>query len=102
MTDLIRAHEGNVDTNSEFPTKVHWGKYNMMGRFITTTRHCQAQCVNSTEYEFPERRAITELFFKRPVMTLEVGIILSITSFTIGLISFSFCVIFQFRYKSQG
>lgn len=72
MSDLIRAHEGNEDVNPSDPTKIHWGKFNMMGRFISSTSQCQAQCDNASEYVFRENPAIAELFVKRPVMNLEV------------------------------
>jgi hypothetical protein len=72
MSDLIRAHEGNGDTNDAYPSKIHWAKFNMMGRFITSTLQCQAQCRNSNDYNFPERRGVAELFVKLPVMSTEV------------------------------
>ncbi|KAH9486912.1 Ras guanine nucleotide exchange factor P [Psilocybe cubensis] len=72
MTDLIRAHEGNGDSNPAYPDKIHWGKFNMMGRFISSTLQCQAQCRNSHDYDFPERPAITQLIFKANVMSIEM------------------------------
>ncbi|CAA7265781.1 unnamed protein product [Cyclocybe aegerita] len=72
MSDLIRAHEGNGEVNESDPTKIHWGKFNMMGRFITSTLQCQAQCRNSNDYDFPDRSDIAELFVKCPVMTTEM------------------------------
>jgi hypothetical protein len=72
MSDLIGAHEGNQDLSPSDPMKIHWGKFNMMGRFISSTAHCQAQCKMSTDYNFPERNAVREVFVKRPIMTDEV------------------------------
>ena len=72
MSDLIKAHEGNEDTSDSDPQKIHWGKYNMMGGFVSTTLQCQAQCRNSTDYNFPERPVIAELLVRRPVMSIEV------------------------------
>lgn len=72
MSDLIGAHEGNQDSSPSDPTKIHWGKFNMMGRFISSTAHCQAQCQMSTDYNFPERSSVREVFVKRPIMTDEV------------------------------
>ncbi|PPQ64266.1 hypothetical protein CVT24_008404 [Panaeolus cyanescens] len=72
ISDLIKAHEGNGDINEDAPTKIHWGKFNMMGRFITSTLQCQAQCRNSNDYDFPERPAIAELITRRPVMSEEM------------------------------
>ncbi|EAU93003.2 hypothetical protein CC1G_06723 [Coprinopsis cinerea okayama7 len=71
MSDLIRANEGNGDFNDADPSKIHWGKFNMMGRFVDTTTQCQIQCSNSNDYDFPERPAVAELFVKRPVMSPE-------------------------------
>ena len=72
MSDLIKAHEGNDDVNEYDPLKIHWRKYNMMGGFVATTRQCEAQCRNSTDYNFPERPAIAELIMRLPVMSIEV------------------------------
>jgi len=74
--DLTRAHEGNSDVNEEAPHKIHWGKFNMIGRFIASTMQCQAQCRNCPEYDFPERPYIAELFTRRPSMSEEVSILL--------------------------
>lgn len=72
MSDLIRANEGNDDINEADPTKIHWGKFNMMGRFVDTTTQCQVQCRNSSDYDFLERPVVAELLTRRPVMNLEV------------------------------
>ncbi|KAF7969341.1 hypothetical protein HWV62_27669 [Athelia sp. TMB] len=50
MSDLIKAHEGNQESNPEHPNKIHWGKFNMMGKFISSTTQCQTRCKTSTEY----------------------------------------------------
>ncbi|KAF4605237.1 hypothetical protein EYR40_004020 [Pleurotus pulmonarius] len=73
MSDLIRAHEGNPDFNEEDPNKIHWGKFNMMGRFINSTTLCQAQCRDEhTEYTFKEKPHIKALIFDTPVMDIEL------------------------------
>ncbi|KAG7450495.1 ras GEF [Guyanagaster necrorhizus] len=61
ISDLIRSHEGNDDFHSDDATKVHWGKFNMMGRFITNTTQCQAQCLSTMDYNFVERPNITQM-----------------------------------------
>lgn len=73
MSDLIRAHEGNADSNPDYPNKIHWGKFNMMGKFISSTTQCQDQCRNAVEYNFPERPHIRKLM-EHPVMTSEVRV----------------------------
>jgi len=72
MSDLIGAHEGNQDFSASDPMKIHWGKFNMMGRFISNTAHYQAQCKISTDYNFPDRTTVREVFVKRPIMNDEV------------------------------
>ncbi|KAF9270242.1 ras GEF [Marasmius fiardii PR-910] len=72
MSDLIRAHEGNEDFNSSDRSKIHWGKFNMMGRFITSTTQCQAQCRSTTDYNFPERPHISALLQSKYVMDDEM------------------------------
>jgi hypothetical protein len=74
MSDLIRAHEGNPDENANVLGKVHWGKYNMMGKFINNTTQCQAQCRNTSDYDFPERPHIRQLLMKVPLMSDEVSL----------------------------
>lgn len=61
ISDLIRSHEGNDDFHSDDATKVHWGKFNMMGRFITNTTQCQAQCLSTMDYNFVERQNIANM-----------------------------------------
>ncbi|KAL0571812.1 hypothetical protein V5O48_010142 [Marasmius crinis-equi] len=68
MSDLIRAHEGNEDFNTSDRSKIHWGKFNMMGRFITSTTQCQAQCRSTSDYNFPERPQISALLQSKYVM----------------------------------
>jgi hypothetical protein len=83
ISDLIKAHEGNEDNSDSDPLKIHWGKYNMMGGFVATTLQCQAQCRNSTDYNFPERPAIAEFFSRQPVMSVEVWFYLILKDFLI-------------------
>ncbi|KAH9946633.1 ras GEF [Amylocystis lapponica] len=61
LSDLIRAHEGNSDYYDDDPTKIHWAKFNMMGRFIDAIASCQKACRESGGYEFQERRHVREL-----------------------------------------
>ena len=73
MSDLIGAHEGNPDENVNDPTQLHWGKFNIMGKFINTITVCQVQCRNTNDYDFPDRSYIRALIMKRPLMTDEVS-----------------------------
>ncbi|KAH7883606.1 ras guanine nucleotide exchange factor domain-containing protein [Phlebopus sp. FC_14] len=74
MSDLIRAHEGNPDVSAVDPGKIHWGKFNMFGRFIQSTTHCQLQCQTTSDYNFPERPKIRDLIFNEYVMTEEMQV----------------------------
>ena len=94
MSDLIKAHEGNDDVNASDPLKIHWRKYNMMGGFVATTLQCKAQCLNSNDYNFPERPAIAELIVRYPVMSIEVCLYLSY------LVLKKFHMYFSFRCKN--
>jgi hypothetical protein len=72
MSDLIRAHEGNPNVNLDDPSKIHWGKFNMFGRLIQTTTHCQTQCQTNPDYCLPSRDRILKVIFNEYVMSEEV------------------------------
>jgi hypothetical protein len=81
MSDLIRAHEANDDFHSSDRNKIHWAKFNMMGRFITSTTQCQAQCQSTSDYNFPERRHISNLIMTKYLMDDEVRLMLFMPHF---------------------
>ncbi|KAF9044714.1 ras GEF [Hymenopellis radicata] len=68
ISDLIRSHEANDDFNSDDPSKIHWGKFNMMGRFITSTTQCQAQCRSTDDYNFKSKDSIRDLLLSAYLM----------------------------------
>ncbi|KZT30401.1 ras GEF [Neolentinus lepideus HHB14362 ss-1] len=68
ISDLIRTQEGNPDVKPNDPSKIHWGKYNLMGRFISTIIQCQAQCRTSLDYDFPELSHISDLLLRDCLM----------------------------------
>jgi hypothetical protein len=72
MSDLIRAHEGNPSVSPDDATKIHWGKFNMFGRFIQTTTHCQIQCQTTSDYCLPDRDRILRVVFNEYVMSEDV------------------------------
>ncbi|KIK31774.1 hypothetical protein CY34DRAFT_19584 [Suillus luteus UH-Slu-Lm8-n1] len=74
VSDLIRAHEGNPNVNLDDPSKIHWGKFNMFGRLIQTTTHCQIQCQTNPEYCLPSRDRIMKVIFNEYVMSEEMQI----------------------------
>ncbi|KAF9229306.1 ras GEF, partial [Gyrodon lividus] len=74
MSDLIRAHEGNPDVSAIEANKIHWGKFNMFGRFIQSTTHCQIQCQTTSDYIFPERPKVRDLVFNEYVMSEEMQV----------------------------
>lgn len=72
IADMVKAQENNKDCKEDDPSKIHWAKFSMMGRFVSITAQCQNQCRSSTDYHFVDRRHIRDLFIKRNVMSLEV------------------------------
>ncbi|KAI9435016.1 ras GEF [Lactarius psammicola] len=54
LSDLIRAHIGNGDFHPEDSSKIHWAKFNMMGRFVHLVKHYQLRCCG-VGYSFEER-----------------------------------------------
>jgi hypothetical protein len=71
MSDLIRAHEGNAESNPDYPNKIHWGKFNMIGKFVHGTTLCQVQCRSTQDYNFTENLHIKKLM-QQNVMDVEV------------------------------
>lgn len=61
-SDLRRAHEGNPDFKPDDPSKIHWAKFNMIGKFISTTTELQDQCRGPDGYNFSENAQIGQLF----------------------------------------
>lgn len=72
IQDLIRAHEGNPDAHVNDSSKIHWGKFNLIGKFIVSTTQCQIQCRNAVEYQFPDRADAVERLLRYPLMTEEL------------------------------
>jgi hypothetical protein len=75
LQDLIKAHAGNADVHPNDPTKIHWAKFNMMGKFIQSTMEFQVKCKNSVEYHFRETREhaiLRQLLMRECKMDLEV------------------------------
>ena len=74
MSDLLRAHEGNPDFKLDDPSCIHWGKFNMIGKFIASTAQYQIQCRESESYNFSENFAIRELLEVQYIMDYDVRI----------------------------
>ncbi|PFH54496.1 hypothetical protein AMATHDRAFT_70 [Amanita thiersii Skay4041] len=72
IQDLIKTNEGNSDSHSDDSTKIHWGKFNLIGKLIISTSQYQTQCRNAPEYNFPDRGDIVSRLFNRQLMTEEV------------------------------
>ncbi|KAJ3575638.1 hypothetical protein NP233_g979 [Leucocoprinus birnbaumii] len=72
IADMVKAQENNRDHKEDDPERIHWAKFSMMGRFVSITAQCQSQCQSSTDYDFPERTHISDLFLKRTVMSSEL------------------------------
>ncbi|THH12356.1 hypothetical protein EW145_g71 [Phellinidium pouzarii] len=70
-SDLRRAHEGNPDYKADDPSRIHWAKFSMIGKFISTTTQLQWQCRGQNGYQFPENALIGQLF-DVPVMDYDM------------------------------
>ncbi|KAL5527520.1 hypothetical protein ACEPAG_6321 [Sanghuangporus baumii] len=70
-SDLRRAHEGNPDFKHDDPSKVHWAKFNMIGKFVGTTTELQDQCRGPNGYDLTENPQIM-LLFDVPVMDYDM------------------------------
>ena len=77
-SDLRRAHEGNPDTKPDEPSKIHWAKFSMIGKFVATTSQLQAQCRGPSGYKLVESPAIGQLF-DVPLMDYDVRKLLLLT-----------------------
>lgn len=77
MSDLFRAHEGNSDVKEEDSSKIHWAKFDMIGKFVHSTAEYQMQCRISGDYNFRENPNVGELL-RTPPMDEDVRISLVI------------------------
>ncbi|TCD71512.1 hypothetical protein EIP91_008893 [Steccherinum ochraceum] len=72
LSDLIRAHEGNPDFHDGDPEKIHWAKFNMMGRFIDVVTQCQKVCVETKAFKFQDRPTLwTLLMFNESQLLMD-------------------------------
>jgi hypothetical protein len=72
LSDIIRAHEGNLDYNPNDPTQLHWAKFAMIGKFIAGIVQGQVQCRAAQDYNFAERPHILRLIFRGHLMDEQV------------------------------
>jgi hypothetical protein len=56
LSDLIRAHVGNGDFHPEDSSKIHWAKFNMMGRFVHLVKKYQMRCRDAEDGYLIEER----------------------------------------------
>lgn len=84
MSDLLRAHEGNPDTKPDDPSKIHWAKFNMIGKFIGNTSQYQAQCRDPNEYNFTENKVVAGLL---DIVTMDYDVCSGSKSYSIPLLS---------------
>ncbi|KIJ27173.1 hypothetical protein M422DRAFT_271663 [Sphaerobolus stellatus SS14] len=59
--DIVRANDSNPNYKPDDSTKIHWGKFTLMGRMITMLQGLQEKIRSSAMYSYPERQAIREL-----------------------------------------
>jgi hypothetical protein len=68
----VKTDGGNSDSHPDDPDKIHWGKYDVMGKIIATLSQCQATCRETEEYNFPHRLHIWSLVVGDTVMDHQV------------------------------
>jgi len=72
LSDLIRAHVGNGDFHPDDPSKIHWAKFNMIGRFVILVKQYQVRSGNAEDgYWFEERPELREIL-NVPIMDNEM------------------------------
>lgn len=75
ILDLIRSNEGNADYYNDDRSKIHWAKFNMMGRFVDAITSCQKRCGESHAYNFKQNPTVAAMIgLDKPdaLMTREV------------------------------
>ncbi len=73
LSDLIRAHVGNGDLHPDDTSKIHWAKFNMMGRFVHLVKQYQMRSGNAEDgYWFEERPELRDML-NVPIMDSEVS-----------------------------
>ena len=76
LSDLIRAHVGNGDFHPDDSSKVHWAKFNMMGKFIHLVKQYQLRSGSAEEgYSFEERPELRDIL-NVVIMDSEVSTVL--------------------------
>lgn len=71
MSDLLRAHDANKDYKADDPTRIHWAKFNMMGKFVMDITRYQERCRGPSGHKFAENESIG-MIFNVPVMDEDV------------------------------
>jgi hypothetical protein len=72
-SDLVRAHAGNQDFHPDLPELVHWGKFTVIGKLVSTLLLYQNRCKTMPDYkDLEERPHISELVFNQMVWDYEV------------------------------
>jgi hypothetical protein len=68
----VKTDGGNSDSHPDDPDKIHWGKYDVMGKIIAMLSQCQATCRETEKYNFPHRLHIWSLVVGNTVMDHQV------------------------------
>jgi hypothetical protein len=74
MSDIIRTHECNVDFDIDDATKIHWGKFNLLGSFIVLITIYQNQCRLAQSDMTPDRPYIRNLVFPSPSILMDEAV----------------------------
>lgn len=54
-SDILKAHEGNVNHDPNNPAKIHWAKWNMIARFIHELVQLQEKARRDRKPDFDDQ-----------------------------------------------
>ena len=54
-SDILKAHEGNVNHDPNNPAKIHWAKWNMIARFIHELVQLQEKARRDRKSDFDDQ-----------------------------------------------
>lgn len=70
-SDLRRAHDSNIDFKEGDRTKIHWGKFALMGRLVNNVTTFQNRCRTSVGLNFIERPQLHHQLFSPHLVLMD-------------------------------
>ncbi|KZW02160.1 ras GEF [Exidia glandulosa HHB12029] len=74
-SDLRRAHDSNIDFKEGDASKIHWGKFALMGRLVNGVTLFQSRCRSSVGLNFPERQQLHHQLFSSSLVLMDPNMI---------------------------